>query len=225
MSETNAERRQFAQLLPFYINQTIAVPERVWMEDYLRHHPEAQHQLQFERLLHETTRQTASSVPEAQRLAKLLDAVHQHRPKPAWYTRWLGIDLANNGPAKGYRVSLGAPAFAALLLVVLGQALWLGIMPGDPESGQVVYRSAGVPCPPAAQLRVTFKPDAKSADMMVLLRSIAAIVAAGPSETGELWLLLPQGASAEKVLAELRSSPLIEDAVMAQPSTQTSDCK
>jgi hypothetical protein len=225
MSEANAERQRFAQLLPFYVNQTISAPERVWIEAYLRNHPEAQHQLQFERLLHETTLQTASSVPEAQRLAKLLDALHQHRPKPAWYTRWLGIDLNNPEPAKGYRASMGAPVFAALVLVVLGQALWLGLMPSDPESGQTVYRSASVPCPPVAQLRVTFKPDAKSADMMVLLRSAPATVAAGPSETGDLWLLLPQGASAEKVIADLRSSPLIEEAMLAQPPTQTSDCK
>jgi hypothetical protein len=61
--------------------------------------------------------------------------------------------------------------------------------------------------------------------MMVLLRSVAATVAAGPSETGDLWLLLPQGASAEKVIADLRSSPLIEEAMLAQPPTQTSDCK
>lgn len=225
MSEANAERQRFSQLLPFYVNQTIAAPERAWLEDYLRNHPEAQHQVQFERLVHETTQQTVSSVPEAQRLAKLLDALHQHQPKPAWYIRWLGIDLAKPEPAKGYRISLGAPAFAALVLVVLGQALWLGLIPSDPESGRAIYRSAGVPCPPTAQLRVTFKPDAKSADMMVLLRSVAATVAAGPSETGDLWLQLPQGASAEKVLAELRSSPLIEEAMLAKPPTQTSDCK
>lgn len=223
MSEANAERQQFAQLLPFYVNQTLATSERDWMEAYLRHHPEAQHQLKFERLLHETTQQTASSVPEAERIAKLLDALHQQRPKPAWYTRWLGIGLAK--PAQGYRVSLGAPAFAALVLVILGQALWLGMMPSDPESGQAVYRSVDVPCAPAARLRVTFKPDAKSADMMVLLRSVAATVTAGPSETGDLWLLLPQGASAEKVLAELRSSPLIEEARLTEPATQSSGCK
>lgn len=225
MSEANTERQRFDQLLPFYVNQTIAAPERAWLEAYLRNHPEAQHQLQFERLLHETTQQTASCVPEAQRLAKMLDALRQGRPKPAWYTRWLGIDLTKPDPAKGSRVSLGAPAFAALVLVVLGQALWLGLMPSDPESGPAVYRSAGVPCPSVAQLRVTFKPDAKSADMMVLLRSVTATVAAGPSETGDLWLLLPQGASAEKVLAELSSSPLIEEAMLAKPPTQTSDCK
>lgn len=225
MSEASAERHRFVQLLPFYVNQTIAAPERAWLEAYLRNHAEAQHQLQFERLLHETTRQTASSVPEAQRLAKLLDALHQARPKPAWYTRWLGIDLDKPEPAKGYRVSMGSPAFAAMVLVVLGQALWLGLMSNDQESGQTVYRSAGVHCPPAAQLRVTFKQDAKCADMMLLLRSVTATVAAGPSETGDLWLLLPQGASAEKVLAELRSNPLIEEAMLAKPLIQTPYCK
>jgi len=225
MSEANTERQRFAQLLPFYVNQTLTAPERDWIEVYLRNHPEAQQQLQFERLLHETTQQTASSVPESQRLAKLLDALQQARPKPAWYTRWLGIDLAQPGQAKGYRVSLGAPAFAALVLVVLGQGLWLGIMPSAPENEQTVYRGASLPCQPAAQLRVTFKPDAKSADMMLLLRSVAATVAAGPSETGDLWLLLPKGASAEKVLAELRSNPLIEDAMQVNPPKQTPDCK
>lgn len=223
MTDTTTERQRFSQLLPFYVNQTLTTPEREWIEAYLHHHPDAQHQLKFERLLHETTQQTASSVPEAERIAKLLAALHQSRPKPAWYTRWLGIDLAEPGPAKGYRISLAAPAFAALMLMVLGQAFWLGMMPSDPESGQAVYRSAGAPCQSVAQLRVTFKPDAKSADMMVLLRSVAATVAAGPSESGELWLMLPQGASTEKALAELRASPVIEEALLAKSST--SGCK
>lgn len=225
MSEANAERQRFAQLLPFYVNQTLGTPEREWLEAYLSSHPEAQHQLKFEQLLHETTQQTASSVPEAERIAKLLGALQQSRPKPAWYTRWLGIDLAKPGSAKGYRVSLGAPAFAAILLVILGQTLWMGITSTDTGSERAVYRSAGAPCPPVAQLRVTFKPDAKSADIMLLLRSVTANVAAGPSETGELWLMLPDSASAEKVLVELRSSVLIETALLATPSTQTAGCK
>jgi len=225
MPETNAERQRFAQLLPFYVNQTLATPESEWIEAYLSSHPEAQHQLKFEQLLHETTQQTVSSVPQAERIAKLLEALHQSRPKPAWYTRWLGIDLGKPGSAKGYRVSLGAPAFAAMLLVIFGQTLWLGITSTDTGSERAAYRSAGVSCQPAAMLRVTFKPNAKNADMMLLLRSVAATVAAGPSETGDLWLLLPQGASAEKVLAELRSNPLIEDAMQIDPPKQTPDCK
>ena len=81
MSDHTFDRRQFADLLPFYVNKSLAEADQLWMEAYLNSHPEAQVQLSFEVLLRDTCQSTVSVVPEDQRVARLMEALHQSRHK------------------------------------------------------------------------------------------------------------------------------------------------
>jgi len=81
MSDQTFDRQRFADLLPFYVNQTLTEPDQAWMEVYLSSHPGAQVLLDFEVALRDTCQNTVSKVPEDHRVAKLMEALHQARHK------------------------------------------------------------------------------------------------------------------------------------------------
>lgn len=166
----------------------------------------------FDRRLRQIVKATKSSVPEADRLARLLAdfrTLHgTHRGTISWPQRiaeWFSLPHLLPAPAI---------AFAAVLIVVQGIGLFM-LAPG-PERD--LYRGATAKCENAPRIRVVFKPDAPQAEIVILLRKVEGSVAAGPSETGELWIRIPEGRSVDEAVAQVRSSAIVDEAIVVPPA-------
>lgn len=134
---------------------------------------------------------------------------------PGWLERLAGI------------LARPAWAYAATALVVLQGAWIIGMsQQTDTEGvgGGGVYRSqplqgaAAVAC--QTTIHAVFNPDSSFAEIIILLRKIEASVIAGPSETGELWVVLPNGLLLEEGLAILKSSVVVQSAEISLPSSR-----
>ena len=110
------------------------------------------------------------------------------------------------------------PAFVAVatVLIIVQSIALVSLMPE--RSADDLYRGTSMPCEDGARIRVVFKAEAQHAEQVILLREIEATVIAGPSETGELWLKIPKGSSANGTIAQLKSSALVREAIAVESS-------
>lgn len=215
MTESDNDRQHFSELLPFYVNGTLNAQDHEWISAYMAAHPESSQELTFVNFLRETTRSTQSSMPESQRLDQLLKQWKQSQPAPSLLQksmRWLQE-----------RVRIPVPAIALASVMIVGQALVIGsLLTGQPE--ETTYRSDRPECVAAHPIRVVFNPEAKHADILLILRSVEATVQDGPSETGALWLSVPKGRSLEEAPAMLRSSALVDEVVVMKEIRLPAGC-
>lgn len=124
----------------------------------------------------------------------------QTRQRPAWPGR-LSAFLVK--PAWTF-------AATALVLVQAGWLLALHVPADD-----TVYRGAGAqlranPCAPT--LRAVFRADASYADVVIAVRRVGGALIDGPSETGEVWVVLPSDQQAQEAANILRQSAVVEAA-------------
>lgn len=100
----------------------------------------------------------------------------------------------------------------ALVFGLVAQSSWIYLRQ-DVESG-TVYRSSTQPARDrcADRIHVQFKPDTPYADVVLLVRRLDAAVVDGPSETGEIWILVPTPMKSSEALSALRASSWVESA-------------
>jgi anti-sigma factor RsiW len=215
MADAKNDRQRFSRLLPFYVNSTLNAQDHDWMTRYLAAHPEAARELDFVSMLRKTTRSMASKMPESERLERLMREWKSSRPTASRLQKamqWL----------QG-RVRIPAPAMVLASVVMLGQAVVIGSLVSEPSETSL-FRSERPECVAAPTLRVLFRPDARHADILLILRSVEATVQNGPSETGALWLTVPPGRSLDEAQAMLRSSALVEEVVPSQERQLPAGC-
>lgn len=215
MPEHNADRERFSLDLPFWLNGTLDKESARWMEAYMATHPECAAEHRFTRDLGELVQAEESPIPEKVRLAQFMGKVKQSRPQRTWTARlagWLGAP----SQIPGY-------ALAGFLGIMLGQAVVLGALLF--EKGDQ-YRNVSVvsECAPPSHLKVTFEPDAKQMDVVLLLQQQNLRIVSGPSETGEFWLLIESQEQADEVSSRLKANPAVLD-VLDIPQTPNPRCK
>jgi hypothetical protein len=162
----------------------------------------------FDKKIREVVQATRSPVPEAKRLDRLLREFRALHATPSLLHRiaeWF---------AGSWRVPAPAMAFMAMVLVVQGVAL-VALKPQEAAETET-YRGANAPCVDGPRIRAMFRPDAAHAEVLILLRKVEASIVAGPSETGELWLKIPKGRSVDEALNLLKSSALIDEAIVVE---------
>jgi hypothetical protein len=167
----------------------------------------------FNQRLREIVQSTQSSVPEAQRLEKLLREFRELYPRPSFLGRlaeWF---------AHPHRVPAPAIAFAVVLLAVQGVAL-MGLQPKLAE--QEIYRGVTVKCDDGPRIQVNFKIQARHEEVLLLLRQLGLTVTAGPNETGEFLLSIPKGSDIDEKIAMLKDSKIVEKAI--KDSSPRKDC-
>lgn len=210
MPERNADRERFSLDLPFWLNGTLDKESARWMEAYMAAHPECAAEYRFTRDLGELLQAEESPIPEEVRLAQFMAKVQRSRPQRTWIARLVGW-FSGSSQMPGY-------ALAGVLAIMLGQAVVLGTLLVEKEDQ---YRS--VPdvseCAPPSNLKLTFEPDAKQMDVILLLRQQNLRIVSGPSETGELWLLIESKEQADEVRSRLKASPSVLDVQDVPPST------
>lgn len=201
MPDRTPDRERFSLDLPFWLNGTLDKNDALWMEAYLQAHPECQAEYRFVHDLRELDRSDHSPIPEEERLAQFMAKFHRIRPRRHWTSRladWL------RAPTQ-----IPAYALAGLVALLLGEATLLGMRPSEQEAS---YRGVNISADCASStFKVTFNPDARQADVLTLLRQQGLIIVHGPSETGEIWLMMPAGQLPEVTRAQLRNHPAVQD--------------
>lgn len=221
MDKNRSDRLRFAQLVPFYCNKTLDESDRVWMDAYIEQNPEVEKQLAFEGLMRETALRVKSAAPEEERFAKLMLLVEQSRSRRSWLQR---LSKRAADILLYPRIAIPTTALAGLLLVIVGQTVFtLQGTSDEPDTG--VFRGGNASCIQEPRLRIVFNPDARHAEVLLLLRKAEATFIAGPSESGEVWIAVPPSRSIEVAQALLRASPLVDEVVLAPALIGAPGCR
>lgn len=215
MPDKDKDHQRFTEHLPFYVNGTLSQDDHQWMASYLASHPEARNEQRFVELLGDLSRHTSSPVPESERLERFMGKWREVRPTPSFLQKVKDL----------LRLPLRIPAtaLAAVTVVVIAQSVIIGSL--VTESGQEeTFRGERGDCVVGPRIRVVFIPEARHVEIVLLLRKLEMTVQEGPSETGEFWLAAPKGRSLEEAQAMLRSSAVVEEAVVARDNRPTAGC-
>lgn len=195
-----AAYERFSEALPAVVNGTASEAERIFVEDFLRQHPQYEGERRLLQALQQTVRDAAEVRPEDEGLDRLLTRWQAQRRRHAaaapadWLQRLRRWGLS--------------PAFAVAALVVVVQAVLLQSRP--PPESVPGYRAAPA-APVAAVLKFNPKPDAAVAALTALLRSEGLTIVQGPDETGALWLAVQGDNEPAALLQRLRVSGLADD--------------
>ena len=225
--------RRVCELLPWYVNGSLAGRERETVEVHLGGCPRCQAE-------ERACRQAAEAVsgagevapsPHPAQFQRLLERVEQEERAQGggWLSSVRSLLGATPRPLRGALV-----AQAAVILLLVGMVAWgarrpLPAAPAPPAApaGPVLYRTLSDPAARPAhsvRLRLMFSPKSTEREIRDLLLGVHGEITAGPSPLGiytvEVPVETPQGTAAgdpaKVLLARLRSEPQV---VFAEPAS------
>ena len=187
-------KSRFDELLPFYVNGTLTDDDRAWVEQYLREHPKAGAELRWYESLQSKLREDAPAVSSEVGLERAMQRIRAERPspqrtarRPSLYERLFAF-FASITPQPLLR-----PALVGALAVIAVQAGIIFHIAGvhEDESTELRALKATSVVDQGPYLKVNFKPDAREADIRLLLVEVHASLAAGPGQLGDYYLRVP----------------------------------
>jgi anti-sigma factor RsiW len=212
------------ELLPWYVNGSLAQPERERVEAHLAACRRCEEEVR-------ACRRTAAEIADAgevapsphpiqfQRvLARIEESEREERRHDGGWrllAPFRSLVQATPRPLRGALV-----AQAAVIVLLVGFLAWDALRPGSPApvspspaAPSAVYRTLSDPPPapvPTVRLRVMFSPRATEREIRGLLLGIRGEITAGPSPLGLYTVEVPAaGDPAAGVLARLRSEPQV----------------
>jgi hypothetical protein len=213
-------RERFSELLPWYVNGTLSEEDRQWVESFLRDNPTAREELDWYRSLQQGIADSAPKVPATIGLAKTMALVRGDRPTIAERIMGFfgGMFLTPAPAGRAGRSGAGAfslrPALAiGLVIAVVVQAGIIASMFGSGGADQAAMMRAGstVPAEEGPVLKLAFVPDAKEADLRLLLVGVQGTIVGGPGQLGDYYVRVPAGKEVE-AQKQLAASPLVQSA-------------
>lgn len=130
--------------------------------------------------------------------------------RPSWWQRlnnWLG-DI-------GFSPAL-ASVFIMAQVAIIAALLATQPRPDTDNAPEVEYRGITGQALPPPDLKIAINPDADFASLVTLLRANRCHIIAGPSELGEIWVVVDDDARLEEVRMALTQSNLIDEIVVNQ---------
>ncbi|HTG33726.1 MAG TPA: zf-HC2 domain-containing protein [Thermoanaerobaculia bacterium] len=212
------------ELLPWYVNGSLAQPERERVEAHLAACRRCEEEVR-------ACRRTAAEIAGAgevapsphpiqfQRVLARIEESEREEGRHGGGWRLLApfrsLVQATPRPLRGALV-----AQAAVIFLLVGFLAWDALRPVPPAAGTspagsspAVYRTLSDPAPapvPTVRLRVMFSPKATEREIRGLLLGIRGEITAGPSPLGLYTVEVPAaGDPAAGVLARLRSEPQV----------------
>jgi anti-sigma factor RsiW len=215
--EDHGERvhRRVWELLPWYVNGTLAEREREQVEAHLAGCAGCQAEVRGCRRTEELLSGAGEVAPSPHpaQLRRLLDRVEEEeRGRPGKLAAVRSLLQATPRPL---RWTLVAQAAAILLLV--GALAW-SARPAS-SSGPATFVTLSSPAPPpvpSVRLRLMFSPRATEQEIRRILLDVRGGIVAGPSPIGAYTVQVPAaGDPVGAVLARLRTEPQV---VFAEPA-------
>ncbi|MBI3896889.1 MAG: hypothetical protein HY308_01175 [Gammaproteobacteria bacterium] len=209
-------KQQFHELLPWYVNGTLATADREWMDQYIKDHPDVRSELRWDEFLRQAVQQVDTSAVSADvGMEKFLSRIRQEQRSAtprfserlrAWRRR------AGDAFAGDWSVSM---LTTGLIVVVVIQAVINGVLvlrQNNSDYG-AVRSVGGVARGPL--LEVNFRADASEHEIRFLLVELGASVVGGPGQLGNYLLHVPsdkvdesaQRLAASKIVLAVRILP------------------
>ena len=194
---------RFEELLPWYANGTLQGEDRAWVEAYLEQHPEARSELDWYRSLQKRVHENAPAVPATIGLARTMRLIQGDRPTLAERFAALFGNFAMR------------PAYAlATFAVVVAQGGVILSLLGEVREEEQIRALSATRVEEGPMLKVSFAPDAREADIRLLMVQVRGELAGGPGQLGDYYLRVPPGSEAE-ALAKVQSAPIVQAASLA----------
>jgi hypothetical protein len=218
--------RRMWELLPWYVNGTLAQPERQGVEAHLAECLRCQEEERACRRTAEAVLKTGDAAPSPHpvQFQRLLARVEEHeragRPPGRRRPGAALVALLAGGP-RPLRAALIAQA--AVILLLVGLQAWQALRPspsaGPAPAGFTTLSDPGPPPAPAPRLRIMFSPGTTEREIRELLLAIRGEIKAGPSPIGLYTVEVPAGSDPlAAVLTRLRSEPQV---TFAEPAAGT----
>jgi hypothetical protein len=206
-------KSRFDELLPFYVNGTLNDADRAWVDDYLREHPGAAAELRWYESLRTRLVEDAPAVSSEVGMDRALHRMRTEGPTPhlprrpaapPWWERARDF-LASVVPQPVLR-----PALAAAVAVVALQALVIVQMAGEVDESTQLRSVPGTAVEQGPYVKLNFKPEAREADIRMLLVEVQGSLAAGPGQLGDYYVRVP-AARLEAARQALRASHIVDN--------------
>jgi hypothetical protein len=228
MNESES-RRRFRELLPWHVNGTLDEPERDWIEDYLREHPDARAELRWQERLQAQIRQAIPPPTHDVGLERFMARIHAEAgmraaPAPAPATPEPARAVPRPGLGERIRAYLATwqltPAMAVAATVVVAQAGIIGALLVAQQGGEDAEFATVRSVDPGQVvsgpvLQVSFRPETSEADLRALLVGIGGTLVGGPGQLGNYLVIVPPG-RVEQASRQLAANRLVEDVSVLQ---------
>jgi hypothetical protein len=217
-------KSKFDELLPFYVNGTLPEADRAWVDQYLGKHPSAAAELRWYQSLQTKLREDVPEVSSEVGMERALHRIRIEGPAPQLARRAAAPTLFERVGEFFRSITpqpMLRPAFiGALAVVALQGAVIVELMFDRGDESSQLRAIAPKVTDKGPYLKLNFKPDAKEADIRILLVEVQGSLAAGPGQLGDYYVRVP--ASKESTVeAKLKVSPIVDavavvDALPAQ---------
>jgi hypothetical protein len=203
---------RFDELLPFYVNGTLNEADRAWVDAYLREHPDADAELRWTDSLQRKLRDDVPAVSSEVGMERALKRIHSEGPLPMRARRAAAPSLADK--LREFFASLVPqpmlkPALAGALAVVFVQAVVIANLADEVDEASEIRAMQGSVIEKGPYLKVNFKPDAREADIRLLLVEINGSLKAGPGQLGDYFVSVPE-AQIAAVTQKLEGSGIVD---------------
>ena len=195
---------RFEELIPWYVNGSLGAEDRAWVDAYLEQHPESRSELDWYRSLQERVQENAPPVPATIGLARAIRLIQGDRPT---LSERISAFFGNLGLRPSY-------AFAALAVVVVQGGVILNLLGDARENEEEIRALNAVSVKEGPMLKINFAPDAKEADIRMLVVQVQGELAGGPGQLGDYYLRVPAGSEAA-ALARVQAAPIVQAASLA----------
>jgi hypothetical protein len=196
--------KRFEELLPWYANGSLGAEDRAWVDAYLAQNPEARSELDWYRSLQMRVRESAPAVPATIGLARAMRLIQGDRPTLA---ERIGAFFGNFGMRPSF-------ALAGLALVAVQAGVILNLVGNVRESENEIRALNAVRVTEAPMLKISFAPDAREADIRLLMVQIQGELAGGPGQLGDYYLRVPAGTESA-ALAKVQAAPIVQTASLS----------
>ena len=196
--------KRFEELLPWYANGSLGAEDRAWVDAYLQQHPEAKSELDWYRSLQARVQESAPAVPPTIGLARAMRLIQGDRPTLA---ERIGAFFGNLGMRPSY-------ALAGLALVMVQGGVILNLLGNARDDADQIRALNAVRVEEGPMLKISFAPDAKEADIRMLVVQVGGELAGGPGQLGDYYLRVPAGSEAA-ALAKVQGAPIVQAAALA----------
>jgi hypothetical protein len=196
------------ELLPWYVNGTLAAPDRAEIEGCIVSDAAYQGQIEFFRGLRLSIRHEGAELDKEIGLVRTLAliesesashaAVRATRTSQAWWRRFLG---------EGGQPPLAFMVAASLVVLQTGVISYF-VAERSTAFSETRSRAAVVPAI-GPFVKVSFRPDATEAEVRFLLIGLGASIVGGPSQLGDYFLFL-DAKRIDWVAQQLRQSPIVD---------------
>ena len=195
---------RFEELLPWYVNGTLGPEDRAFVETWLDEHPASRSELDWYRSLQRRVQENAPAVPATIGLAKAMRLIQGDRPT---FAERIGAFFGNLGLRPSY-------AMAALAIVAVQGGVIVSLMSDARNDADEIRALRAVRVEEGPLLKVSFAPDAKEADIRLLVVQVHGELAGGPGQLGDYYLRVPAG-SENAALAKAQASGIVQAASLA----------